>query len=75
MDFIPESNELFIQQLNREQNTNKVWVAKIGSATPENIFTDKEAAWLDTNDNILWLKTINILPGKANVADGVTCIA
>lgn len=56
MDFIPESNELFIQQLNREQNTNKVWIAKIGSAQPENIFTDKDAAWLDTNDNILWLK-------------------
>ncbi|WP_289007432.1 S9 family peptidase [uncultured Parabacteroides sp.] len=56
MDFIPESNELFIQQLNREQNTNKVWIARIGSATPENIFTDKDAAWLDTNDNILWLK-------------------
>ena len=56
MDFIPESNELFIQQLNREQNTNKVWIAQIGSATPKNIFTDKDAAWLDTNDNILWLK-------------------
>ncbi len=51
MDFIPESNELFIQQLNREQNTNKVWIAQIGSATPKNIFTDKDAAWLDTNDN------------------------
>lgn len=56
MEFIPESNELFIQQLNREQNTNKIWIAKTGSATPENIFTDKDAAWLDTNDNILWLK-------------------
>ena len=29
MDFIPESNELFIQQLNREQNTNKVWIAQM----------------------------------------------
>lgn len=56
MDFIPESNELFIQQLNREQNTNKVWIAQIGNATPQNIFTDKDAAWLDTNDNIQWLK-------------------
>lgn len=56
MDFIPESNELFIQQLNREQNTNKVWIAQIGSATPKNIFTDQDAAWLDTNDNIQWLK-------------------
>ena len=25
-------------------------------ATPKNIFTDTDAAWLDTNDNIQWLK-------------------
>ncbi len=56
MEFIPESNELFIQQMNRAQNTNKVWIAKIGSATPENIFTDTDAAWVETNDNIQWLK-------------------
>ena len=56
MDFIPDSNELFIQQLNREQNTNKVWIARIGESKPTNIFTDKDAAWLDTNDHIQWLK-------------------
>ena len=56
MDFIPGSNELFIQQLNREQNTNKVWIAKIGNSQPTNIFTDQDAAWLDTNDHIQWLK-------------------
>lgn len=55
MEFIPESNELFIQQLNRQQNTNKVWIAKVGEDTPVNIFTDTDAAWLDTNDNIEWL--------------------
>ena len=31
MEFIPESDELFIQQLNRPQNTNKVWIAKISA--------------------------------------------
>ena len=56
MDFIPESNELFIQQLNRQQNTNRVWIVAIGQSEPKNIFTDKDAAWLDTNDNIVWLK-------------------
>lgn len=56
MDFIPESNELFIQQLNRQQNTNKIWIAKIGCNQPTNIFTDKDEAWLDTNDNVQWLK-------------------
>lgn len=56
MDFIPESNELFIQQMNRQQNTNHVWIVAIGQSEPKNIFTDKDAAWLDTNDNIVWLK-------------------
>lgn len=56
MEFIPGSNELFIQQLNRPQNTNQVWIAKIGSPTPVNIFTDTDAAWLETNNQIQWLK-------------------
>ena len=56
MDFIPGSKELFIQQMNRQQNTNRVWTVAIGETKPVNIFTDKDAAWLDTNDNILWLK-------------------
>ncbi len=56
MEFIPGSRELFIQQLNRQQNTNKVWIATLGTPTPTNIFTDTDAAWLDTNDHIEWLK-------------------
>ncbi|MDR1402563.1 MAG: DPP IV N-terminal domain-containing protein [Tannerellaceae bacterium] len=56
MEFIPESDELFIQQLNREQNTNKIWIAEIGNSQPAAIFTDTDAAWLNTNDHIKWLK-------------------
>ena len=56
MEFIPASNELFIQQMNREQNTNKVWIAKIGETNPTHIFTDTDKAWVETNDNIHWLK-------------------
>jgi dipeptidyl-peptidase-4 len=56
MEFIPSSNDLFIQQLNRPQNTDKVWIATVGSAEPKNIFTDTDAAWLETNDNVQWLK-------------------
>lgn len=55
MEFIPGTNELFIQQMNRLQNTNKVWIAPIGGS-PENIFTDTDAAWVDVNDDIQWLK-------------------
>ena len=56
MDFIPDSDELFIQQMNRQQNTNKVWIAKIGDGSLENILTEKDSAWVETNDNITWMK-------------------
>ena len=56
MEFIPESNELFIQQMNRAQNTNKVWIAKIGETQPTNILTETDDAWVETNDKVRWLK-------------------
>lgn len=55
MEFIPGSNELFIQQMNREQNTNYVWTVSLADGKARNIFTEKDAAWLETNDQILWL--------------------
>lgn len=55
MEFIPASNELFIQQMNREQNTNKVWIADITTAKLENIFTEQDKAWVETNDKVRWL--------------------
>lgn len=55
MDFIPGEDVLFIQQMNRQQNVNKVWLAEIGTTDPVNIFTDKDDAWLETNDNVMWL--------------------
>ncbi len=56
MEFIPDSNELFIQQMNRAQNTNKVWIAKIGETQPTNILTETDDAWVETNDKVRWLK-------------------
>ncbi len=56
MEFIPESNELMIQQLNRLQNTNKVWIADTKTIALNNILTDKDNAYLDLHDNIVWLE-------------------
>ncbi len=54
MEFIPGEDELMIQQMNRQQNTNNVWLAPIGGI-PHKIFSDKDAAWLETNDEVMWL--------------------
>lgn len=55
MDFIPRSNEVMIQQLNRAQNQNKVWIGNIETMEVRNILTEKDEAFLDIHDNIRWL--------------------
>lgn len=55
MDFIPNSNEVMIQQLNRKQNSNTVWIGDTKKMELHSIFTDTDEAWLDVHDNIMWL--------------------
>jgi dipeptidyl-peptidase-4 len=56
MDFIPSSNEVMIQQLNRPQNTNKIWIGNIKSMKVENIMTETDKAFLDLHDDTRWLE-------------------
>ncbi len=55
MDYISGSDEVMIQQLNRLQNTNTVWVGNTKTMALKNILTDKDEAFLDIHDNIVWL--------------------
>jgi len=55
MDFIPGSDEVMVQQLNRKQNTNRVWIGNVNTMELTNILTDKDEAFLDIHDNIMWL--------------------
>jgi dipeptidyl-peptidase-4 len=55
MDFIPNSNEVMIQQLNRRQNINTVWTGDVVTMKLTNTLTDKDEAFLDIHDNIMWL--------------------
>jgi len=56
MDFIPNSNEVMIQQLNRLQNSNTVWIADVNSMEIKAIYKDGDEAFLDIHDNIMWLE-------------------
>lgn len=56
MDFIPNSREVMIQQLNRKQNSNTVWIGNTETMTLNTLFTDTDDAWLDLHDNIMWLE-------------------
>lgn len=55
MEFIPNSSEVMIQQLNRLQNTNRVWIGNTRSMQLQNILTDRDEAFLDIHDNTAWL--------------------
>ncbi len=57
MEFIPGTNTLMIQQMNRAQNRNDVWTTSADVEAPLTLLcTDTDEAWVETNDNIHWLK-------------------
>lgn len=55
MDFIPNSSEVMIQQLNRRQNVNTVWTGDVVTMKLTNTMTDVDEAFLDIHDNIMWI--------------------
>ena len=56
MDYIPNSDEVMIQQLNRIQNTNKVFVGNTNNMSFKNILTENDQAFLDLHDDNQWLQ-------------------
>ena len=56
MEFIPNSQEVMVQQLNRAQNQNTVWVGNIQTLSTSKILVEEDAAFLDVHDNIRWLE-------------------
>ncbi|SFG76359.1 S9 family peptidase [Pedobacter insulae] len=55
MEWIPNTNEVILQQLNREQNESKVFVANINSGNITEILKENSQAWIDPNDGWTWL--------------------
>lgn len=56
MEFIPNSQEVMVQQLNRPQNQNTVWVGNTETLAISKILVEEEDAFLDIHDNIRWLE-------------------
>ncbi len=55
MDFVPGTDEVMIQQLNRLQNTNSVYYGNVKTMALKKFYEDKDDAFLDIHDNIEWL--------------------
>jgi dipeptidyl-peptidase-4 len=54
MEWANSSDELIIQQLNRVQNTNKVFFANAVTGSAEVFYIEKVDTWLDVYDNLTW---------------------
>ena len=59
MEFVPGTNKLMIQRMNRAQNLNTVYSCTLrdGKANDLHVMLeDSDKAWVETNDNIHWLE-------------------
>ena len=56
MDWAESSDEVIIQQLNRLQNENKVYLGDAETGNVNNIFTDRDDAWVEVVDDLMWFK-------------------
>ena len=55
MDWIPNSNQLLLQRLNRLQNTNQLIVVEPSKGTANVIYTERDDAWVNVHDESYWL--------------------
>jgi dipeptidyl-peptidase-4 len=49
------SDEIILQQLNRLQNTNNLWLANAKSGQVRLMFQDRDEAWVNVNNTFTWL--------------------
>ncbi len=62
MEFLPTAESvvddpprLLIQQLNRLQNTNRLFLADFRSGTVSDVLTEQDDAWVDVHDELKWI--------------------
>ncbi|WP_165441607.1 S9 family peptidase [Rubinisphaera italica] len=55
MDWAESSEELVIQQLNRLQNCNQLFLADVNSGEVTPILKEEDAAWVDVHNELFWL--------------------
>jgi len=56
LDWIPDSNELILEYLNRLQNTNTVYIADPHTGDVRTFFEDKDKAWVDVVGSFDWVQ-------------------
>jgi len=57
MDWVPNTSDIILQQLNREQNTSRIFVANTQTGTVKNIYTETDKAWIDAAPEWHWINS------------------
>lgn len=55
MDWAADSLTVALQQLNRLQNTNTVFLADVASGRAQPVLVERDKAWLDVHDPLPWI--------------------
>jgi len=55
MDWANNSRQLLIQRFNRKQNTNDVMLAQARNGKAETLFTERDDAWVNANNELFWI--------------------
>ncbi len=55
MEWIPNTNEIILQQLNREQNESKIFIASAVNGAITEIYKENDKAWIDATEGWIWL--------------------
>ncbi len=56
MEWADNSQELFIQRMNRNQNTNQVLLGDVSNGSTRQVYVDRDDAWVDVNTDVKWLQ-------------------
>lgn len=56
MQWAKNSDELLIEQLNRLQSRNQLYLANAGSGDVSLVLTEEDDAWVDVHDELFWLE-------------------
>jgi dipeptidyl-peptidase-4 len=55
MDWAGNSTEIWVQRLNRLQNTNELLIGDARTGAVQTVFVDRDSAWVETVDDFTWL--------------------
>ncbi len=61
MEYVDFTGEVVLQQMNRLQNTNTVWLVNPATGQPRRMLQDEDQTWLDVVDSWQWLPSKELL--------------